>query len=45
MTLTENYKFAKFGSKSETYSNFYEISHLEQKEYANYEHRTWSRWY
>ena len=37
MTLTQNYKFAKCGSKTEMCSNFYEIWRLEQIEHANYE--------
>ena len=41
MTLTQNYKFAKFGAKSEMSSNFYEsFMHLEQIEHANYEYST-----
>ena len=30
MTLTQNYKFAKFVPKTEMCFNFYEIWHLEQ---------------
>ena len=44
MTLTQNYKFAKFGLKTEMCSNFYEIWHLEQIEHANYEYSTWNWW-
>ena len=33
MNLTQNYKFAKFGLKTETW-------HLEQIEHANYEYNT-----
>ena len=40
MTLTQNYKFAKFGPKTETCSNFYEIWHSQQIEHANYEYNT-----
>ena len=39
--LTQNYKSAKFGSKTKICSNIYEIWHLEQIEHANYEYRTW----
>ena len=42
MTLTHNYKFAKFGPKTEMYSNFCEIWHLDQIGYANYEYSTWN---
>ena len=42
MTLSKNYKFAKFGVKTEMCSNFYEISHLEQIEHTNYEYSTWN---
>ena len=35
ITLTQNYIFEKFGSKTETHSSFYEIWHLQQKEHAN----------
>ena len=31
-TLTRNQKFAKFGPKTEMYSNFYEIWHLESEQ-------------
>ena len=31
-TLTRNQKFTKFGPKTETYSNFYEIWHLESEQ-------------
>ena len=37
MTLIQNYKFAKFGPKTEIFSNFYEIWHSQQIEHANYE--------
>ena len=40
MTLTQNYKFAKFGPKTEMCSNFYEIWHSQQIEHANYEYNT-----
>ena len=40
MTLTHNYKFAKFGPKIEIFSNFYEIWHSQQVEHANYEDNT-----
>ena len=40
MTLTQNYKFAKFGPKTERCSNFYEIWHSEQIEHANYKYNT-----
>ena len=36
MTLTQNYKSAKFGPKTEMSSNFNKIWHLEQIEHANY---------
>ena len=42
MTLTQNYKFAKFGPTTEMCSNFYEIWHLEQMEHVNYEYSTWN---
>ena len=44
MTLTQNYKFAKFGPKSEMCSNLYAIWHFEQIEHANYEYSTWNWW-
>ena len=44
MTLTENQKFAKFEPKNEMYFHFYEIWHLEQIEYADYEYSTWNWW-
>ena len=44
MTLTQNYKFAKFGLKTEMCSNFYEIWHLEQMEHASCEYSTWNWW-
>ena len=40
MTLTQNYKFANFGSKTEMCSNFYEIRHSQQVEHAKYEYNT-----
>ena len=40
MTLTQNYKFAKFGPKTEIFSNFCEILHSVQVEHANYEYNT-----
>ena len=40
MTLTQNYKFAKFSPKIEIFSNFYEIWHSQQIKHANYEHNT-----
>ena len=40
MTLTQNYKFAKFGPKTEILSNFYNIWHSQQIEHANYEYNT-----
>ena len=36
MTLTQNYKFVKFGPKTEMCYNFHEIWNLEQIEHANY---------
>ena len=39
MTLTQNYKIAKFGPKTEILSNFY-IWHSQQIELANYEYNT-----
>ena len=33
MTLTQNYKFEKFGPKTEIFSNFYEIWHSQQIEH------------
>ena len=44
MTLTQNYKFAKFGSKTDMCSNFYEIRPLEQIKHANYECSIWNGW-
>ena len=38
MTLTKNYKFAKFGPKSERCYNFYEKWHREKMEHANYKY-------
>ena len=40
MTLNQNYKFAKFGPKTEISSNFYEIWHSRQIQHANYEYNT-----
>ena len=40
MTLTQNYKFAKFGPKTKIFSNFYEIWLSQQIEHANYEYNT-----
>ena len=40
MTLTQNYKFAKFGPETEILSNFYDIWHSQQIELANYEYNT-----
>ena len=37
MTLTQNYKFAKFGPKTEMCSTFYEIWRSQQIEHADYE--------
>ena len=42
MTLTQYYKSAKFGRKTEVCSNFYEIWHLEQIEHANCEYSAWN---
>ena len=42
MTLIQNNKFAKFGPKTEMCSNFYDIWHLEQMEYTNYEYSNWN---
>ena len=44
ISFTQNYKFAKFGLKTEMCSNFYESWHLEQTENANYEYSTWNWW-
>ena len=38
--IDELYKFAKFGPKTEIFSNFYEIWHSQQMEHANYECNT-----
>ena len=35
MTLTQNYKFAKFGLETEICFDFYEIWHSHQIKYAN----------
>ena len=40
MILTKHYKFAKFGPKTEIFSNFYEIWLSRQIEHANYEYNT-----
>ena len=40
MNLTQNYKFAKFGRKTEIFFNFYEIWHSQQIDNANYEYDT-----
>ena len=40
MTLTQNYKFLKFGPKTEMCSDFYEIWHSQQIEHANYQYNT-----
>ena len=41
MTLNQNYKFAKFGPKTEIFSNFYEIWHSSQQiKHANCEYNT-----
>ena len=37
MTLTQNYKFEKFGPRTEM-SSIYEIWHSQQIEHANYEY-------
>ena len=42
MTFIQNYKFPKFGLKTEMSSNFYDIWHLDQIEHANYEYSTWN---
>ena len=42
MTLTQNYKFAKFDPKREMCDNVYKIWHLEQMEHANYEYSIWN---
>ena len=36
MTLTQNYKLAKFGPKTELCSNFYEIWHSQEIEHVSY---------
>ena len=36
----QNYKFAKFGRKTEIFFNFYEIWHSQQIDNANYEYDT-----
>ena len=43
MPLTQNYKFAKCGTKRNICSSIYEIWHLEQVEHVNYEYSTWNR--
>ena len=40
MTLIQNYKFAKFGPKTDILSNFCEIWHSQQMEHAYYEYNT-----
>ena len=40
MTLTQNYKYPKFGPETEICSDFYEIWHSQQIEHANYECNT-----
>ena len=40
MSLTQNYKFAKFGLKTEIFTKFYEIWHSQQIKHANYEYNT-----
>ena len=40
MTLTQNYKFENFCSKTEILSTLYEIWQSQQIEHANYEHNT-----
>ena len=40
MSLTQNYKFAKFGVKTEIFTKFYEIWHSQQIKHANYEYNT-----
>ena len=40
MTLTKNYKFAKFGLETEICSDFYEIWHSQQIKHANHEYNT-----
>ena len=42
MTLTQYYKSAKFGPKTEMCSNFYEIWDLEQLKHANCEYSAWN---
>ena len=42
MIVTQIYKFAKFGPKTEMCSNFYETFALEQMEHNNYEYSTWN---
>ena len=42
MSLTQNYKFAKFGPKTEMCFNFYIIWHFVQIKHANYEYSTWN---
>ena len=44
MSLTQNYKFAKFGPKTEMCFNFYIIWHFIQIKHANYEYSTWNWW-
>ena len=40
LELTLNYKFAKFGPKTEIFSYFYEILHSQQIWHANHEYNT-----
>ena len=42
LIVTQIYKFAKFGPKTEMCSNFYETFALEQMEHDNYEYSTWN---
>ena len=44
MTLTQNYRFANFGRKTEMCFNFYDIWRLEQIKHVNYEYSTWNWW-
>ena len=39
-TLTQNYKYAKFGLETKICCNFYELWHSQQIEHANYEYNT-----
>ena len=40
ITLTQNYKYAKFSLETEICSDFYEICHSQQIKHANYEYNT-----